>query len=145
MREIKFRAWDTVRKKYNREVHVDCYGGIVQFKFNGSSYNEVFDEQESKDRFIIEQYTGIKDRDGNEIYEGDIVQVKYKTTVWGNSVKYDFKGVVSLGEYELEIDESTYEDFLGWFIKIDNGSAEHFLKHISNLKIIGNIHENKGE
>lgn len=132
MREIKFRAWDIDLKKYNREAHIGCYGDIVQFKFNGASYHEVINEEESKDRFILEQYTGVKDRDGKEIYEGDVLE------------NVDF-GIL-------------YEQFVGKgkvIFHCGSWSIQSFAKVVkSNMivdlygqeyatKVIGNIHENK--
>ena len=57
MREIKFRAWDAVNKKIIGPFQV------------GSSLSEIWPPQM--------QYTGLKDRTGKEIYEGDIVRYKW--------------------------------------------------------------------
>ena len=56
MREIKFRVWDSISK----EMHP--WEVIRIHKFSG------FDLE----HYTIEQYTGLKDRNGKEIYEGDI-------------------------------------------------------------------------
>ncbi len=54
MREIKFRAWD-----YDEEI----------MRKNWTDISIV-----SSDRIILMQYTGLKDKNGKEIYEGDIVK-----------------------------------------------------------------------
>jgi len=61
VREIKFRAWNKENKKmdYFHLTHGDSYG------IGG----DIFPEYE------IMQYTGLKDKNGKEIYEGDIMKV----------------------------------------------------------------------
>lgn len=68
MREIKFRAWDTDKNKMVKVDTIDFYNGNV---------NDVdFYNQEMHFGFstILLQYTGLKDKNGTEIYEGDVLQ-----------------------------------------------------------------------
>ena len=65
MREIKFRAWDTRLKR----MFVPDYLGLNDGKCFA-------DTQRSPLDFEVMQYTGLKDRDGIEIYEGDILEPK---------------------------------------------------------------------
>jgi uncharacterized phage protein (TIGR01671 family) len=58
MREIKFRVWEDYRLK-----EIDFYW------FEGRGYREMEDVPRD---CILMQYTGLKDKNGKEIYEGDI-------------------------------------------------------------------------
>jgi len=62
MREIKFRAWTGTGY---------AYGG---FSIYATAGNIIFDFPWIDENSIIEQYTGLKDEDGKEIYEGDILR-----------------------------------------------------------------------
>lgn len=62
MREIKFRAWDIVRKR------MLCNEDLWDIP-----YNEIFIHTPDQRALNLMQYTGLKDKNGKEIYEGDIV------------------------------------------------------------------------
>ena len=76
-REIKFRIWDIENKEMLEVQELDFeptfYGGRIAIR--PDQYNDYFDTED----MILMQYTGLDDKNGKEIYEGDIVycQTKY--------------------------------------------------------------------
>jgi len=71
MRELKFRAWDKVKKKMLFDAD--------PFAIHVSGSNEpLLAETHRNEDCIFEQYTGLKDKNGKEIYDGDIVRYSHK-------------------------------------------------------------------
>ena len=70
-REIKFRIWDIENKEMLKVQELDFeptfYGGRIAIR--PDQYNDYFDTED----MILMQYTGLNDKNGKEIYEGDIV------------------------------------------------------------------------
>jgi hypothetical protein len=67
MRTIKFRAWDSRKEK-------------MFFWENTYQASEFWDDVQYPDTLPVMQYTGINDKNGVEIYEGDIVGYDYNST-----------------------------------------------------------------
>ena len=100
MRPIKFRAWDGDRKEMQREA------GYLQF--DGWGLVAIFWEDEGEwstdvKNVIALQYTGLKDKDGTEIYLGDLVKFDHRgvSEVVETCNGFGLKGTQSQRTYQL--------------------------------------------
>ena len=118
MREIKFRAW---LKEERKMVNVETlFIGINRLCFGNSKTEDLFfrDFEEVE----LMQYTGVRDKNGKEIYEGDIVVL--------NNIEIDNMCIVRYehSSYRLE----------GWSLREDLSNVEARF-----LEVVGNIYESK--
>lgn len=146
-RPLKFRVWDKYRSKWYTEPkelmwsqhgYREPYGnssGVLFSMYHVDqeifSYDPGTYDQYDRGRFILEQFTGLTDREGKEIYEGDIVQDVYT----------GLGGKESLGPIGLIrwISKADGWDYSGW----TSSPARLYSGQEDNpTKVIGNIHEN---
>ena len=140
MRTIKFRG---IREEYNPDWHdsIFKFGNLL----NSNSIGEVGCDIEHYTYAKVKpetigQFTGLNDKNGREIYEGDVVKLHYFYEALGENLGvYEAENiitaVISIAPMGVWADGSTEEEsgYLLW----NNGL------HEDSFEVIGNIHESK--
>ena len=116
----KFRAWDKTHKKLGL-IDADMQDGYFQ---SVKILDEDEDDWQESENFILMQFTGLKDKNGTEIFEGDVVRLLDSLyTVFYDSEK---------GSYRLKPhDDRWVTDYMSNF------------SHGGNFEVVGNICEGK--
>ena len=113
MRDIKFRAWNAHENKMHTPFLWINESNLPAFVHVSTPTHELM------------QFTGLKDANGVDIYEGDIVKRTY--SVWPNKKTFS---VVLVAELSC----STFDD--------DIGGGQDYEENTLKLEVIGNIHQN---
>lgn len=125
MREIKFRAWDKMNKKMLKVVEIDFFRRKMYFTIDNKYYGEC-----SLDDVILMQYTGLKDKNNKEIYEGDILSIEIKDkTIKGK--------IIASGNTVVEYKDCKFGVVWGWHR--DFTGLDGFYN--TTFEVIGNVYE----
>ena len=128
MREIKFRAWLKEEKKMVNIETMDFTEKSIQYLEKSEIVNAYLLRRVIFDDIELMQYTGLKDKNGAEIYDGDIVLVELSgTSTW-------YKTVVKIKEGAFIASLIDGEDY----IYIFNRGFDS-----NDFEIIGNVYKNK--
>lgn len=125
----KFRAWD----KIDKELYL-----VDEINFNRGEFESIGDGitfLREANEIILMQSTGLKDKNGKEIFEGDII----KTNAYGC--------IVGFGEYTYFEDEDTQTTEVGFYLSFLNVTPATYAPfekfYWDNCEVIGNIYDNE--
>lgn len=124
----KFRAWDSVEKKFVEHFFITDNGLICNMEKPTSGYNSPIPIEKSE--LILMQSTGLYDNNGKEIFEGDILKVANNDSSWFEVVKYDHDKAMFISKevnLKYEVPETPLYDL--------------FSPYLFKVEVIGNIWE----
>ena len=120
-REIKFRAWDKKNKEWVKHFEISKDGLVVVYELNANII-----KSRSRNDFTLMQYTGLKDKNGKEIYEGDIVECLFY-----NNLNIPIEKVLS-----VIFKNGSFGVFDGKDFKVFGSDST------KSIEVIGNVYEN---
>ena len=131
MREIKFRAWDYREEK--------MYSVKTIYWNNDGVMRGIYDKEREDEtghyipdcRLELMQYTGLKDKNGVEIYEGDIVKITRENYI------YNAGGATDIKEYIKQVQYPFFVSCGQAFGGIDGSEGIPDI-----VEVIGNVYEN---
>lgn len=126
-REIKFRVWNLDRKEWADFGYLDMNGNFIQEGLEYHNYN-----------YKVMQYTGLKDKNGKEIYEGDVVMIQEREdgSAQIGIVKWD------TAEVRFFVHVKTSKTDMWYGFDSFNIEEEGVFTDKYDIRIIGNIYEN---
>lgn len=119
-REIKFRAWNLTYKWMEDSFFISSGG--VAYDVPSRTFDTPNTEIEEAPNYVLMQFTGLRDVNGIEIYEGDIIQLNDE---WVSVVEYRHAGFCVLIDSIYTVAGPEVVDISEW----------------ETIKVIGNIHE----
>ena len=124
MREIKFRAWDKELEEWTNYSISNINGNIIDFYNKEAGF---WENDREGEQFTLCQYTGLKDKNNREIYEGDVIKA------------ISFARWVGVAKYSDENQAFIFDDL----DKKYRGKSTVFMNQFDDgFEILGNIYEN---
>ena len=124
MREIKFRAWTESDKSMTRPLDIGIPDEAEAIRYYGIGQKSGLS--------ILEQFTGLRDKNGKEIYEGDIVSIEH-ILVYERTVSHPKRNAIMTWD----------EGETGFRLSSDSvKNTNPDIYPVCCLEVIGNIHEN---
>jgi len=136
---LEFRIWDIANKKwikhgwtndtYQTEYFIDVNGGVRELNY---------DSLDIVENVILQQYTGLQDKNGKKIFDGDILKIVCTGTIL----------LFCTGTYFASV---CWDDRkLGWFLKIVPNTVDKYKRFNSDFcvdsyrsyEVVGNVFEN---
>lgn len=137
MREIKFRVWDHNTDTMMIPDNLEFYDGEIGWIDAGREADPKLSDDGYPGQFEIMQYTGIHDKNGQEVYEGDIVSFG---SVWNNGANEDIDEELHIGVVEYDPHCAVYN------VNCEESGEHRFLfmevVNYDGFGVIGNIFEN---
>ena len=133
-REIKFRVWRNTTKHFTDIPFYSCSGG--QLLWQHRTGNQITISNIDDGDYVIQQYTGLKDKNGKEIYEGDIVNFTKCGMTHGPEAENVKNAEVWYSSEDCAFAFGKYKsaNYTWWYSMVDV---------LCDFEVVGNIFENK--